>query len=312
MALGADRSAQPARQRGLALLMVLLIVSLLVVLVLEVSAQARLNLRRVENSRESARAYYIALSGIEGAKLLLGEDLATSRSDHLQESWARPLGPYPVGDGQVSVRIVSADGRLNLNNLVRRDGTVDEEFSGIVRALYRELNLNPDLVDAVIDWIDADEVATGAGGAESDYYSGLTSPYRSKNGRLDSLQELLAVRGFDEKILARVQPFVSVLPPPALLNVNTAPREVLAALNPGLDEGEVSAVVNARDGAPFETVQALLALPQLQRHPWPVKWLTTVSRYFYVTAAARLGRVSFSMPVLLDRVAQPMRVLASG
>jgi len=306
------RIAAPRKERGIAMVLVLAVTALLVALVVEGMAQARLGLRREENARDYTRAYYLAWAGIEAAGLLLARDRAESSIDHLQERWAQPLGPYPVGDGEVSVSIVSADGRLNLNDLIGRDGKLDEEFAAILRRLYERLGLQPELVDALVDWIDPDEVPTGSAGAESDYYSALPHPYRSKNTWLDSLQELPAVRGYDEKVLERLRPYVSALPPPTLLNVNTAPPEVLAALDPALSEAEVNAIVTVRSATPFATVDNLLALPVLQKYSLPKKWLTTVSRYFYVSSRARLGRFTYTLDQLLDRGAQPMRLLGSG
>ena len=61
-------------------------------------------------------------------------------------------------------------------------------------------NMTDDIANSIIDWVDPDNDAA-PGGAESDYYNGLTPPYNAKNGPLDSLEELLLVKGVTPQLL---------------------------------------------------------------------------------------------------------------
>src|SRR5207247_2554528 len=61
-------------------------------------------------------------------------------------------------------------------------------------------NMTPDIAAAIVDWVDAD-TQPRQGGAENEYYSGLTPPYRTRNGPLDSIDELLLVRGVTPQLL---------------------------------------------------------------------------------------------------------------
>jgi general secretion pathway protein K len=183
------------------------------------------------------------------------------------------------------------------------------EFVRLVRNLYQQFGIDPGLVDPLVDWLDADDSPSGALGAESAYYGALSPAYRCRNGPLDSLYELLAVRGYDAALLQRLRPFVTALPQGSLVNVNTAPPEVLAALQPALPRDVVSAIEAARKAAPFRTVRDLTGMEELRRHALPVKWLTTVSRYFHVTSGARWPGAAVSEETVLDRAASPMRVL---
>jgi general secretion pathway protein K len=309
-----DKGARrpPERERGVALVLALLMTALLVVLAVEVSGGARINLRRVENTTTVLRGHELAQAGIEAAKVMLANDLAKGSVDSLQEPWAQPWGPYPMGDGEVAVHIEDANGRLNLNNLVGERGTPDPEFVGIVRNLYRELEVDPGLVNPLVDWLDPDDLPSGPLGAESAYYEKLSPPYRAKNGPMDSLQELLSVRGYDRDLLQRLAPYVAALPRGTLLNVNTAPPEVLLALRADLPRGVVDAIETARNATPFRTVQDLTGMQELREYALPVKWLTTVSRYFLVTSTARLPGAVLTEKVVLDRAASPMGVLERG
>ena len=97
-----------------------------------------------------------------------------------------------------------------------------------------------DLVNAIKDWIDADSEVTGTG-AENAYYQGLGKSYTARNGPMESIDELLLVRGVTRELfygtperpgLAR---FLTVYGE-GKININTAPKEVLQALAPAITE----------------------------------------------------------------------------
>ena len=97
-----------------------------------------------------------------------------------------------------------------------------------------------DILNAVKDWIDADSVVT-ANGAENAYYQGLGKSTTVRNGPMESIDELLLVRGISRELyrgtperpgLAR---FLTVYGEGSI-NINTAPKEVLRALAPSITE----------------------------------------------------------------------------
>lgn len=87
--------------------------------------------------------------------------------------------------------------RLNLNTLVK----VDTMQPGAGRQMLMALpQMTEDVADAILDWLDADSEAREQG-AEADHYSGLNPPYAPKNGPLDTVEELLLVRGVTPQML---------------------------------------------------------------------------------------------------------------
>ncbi|MCK4343273.1 MAG: general secretion pathway protein GspK [Phycisphaerae bacterium] len=87
-------------------------------------------------------------------------------------------------------------GKLNLN------AASEDEITWLLDSVLLDLGIqnSPELVDALLDWLDADEDMR-PNGAESDYYEQLEPGYYAKNGRLDTLEELLLVRGFTAAVL---------------------------------------------------------------------------------------------------------------
>ncbi len=87
-------------------------------------------------------------------------------------------------------------GKLNLNT------ASDEEIERLLTPLLMELQVEnaPELVAALLDWRDEDEDVR-PGGAENEYYTNLQPAYTTKNGRLDTLEELLEVKGWTAAML---------------------------------------------------------------------------------------------------------------
>jgi len=87
--------------------------------------------------------------------------------------------------------------RLNLNALVLADKYATNGGRQLLMALP---GMTEETADAIMDWIDADDEARESG-AEIDYYSTLDPPYATKNGPLETVEELLLVRGVTPELL---------------------------------------------------------------------------------------------------------------
>jgi hypothetical protein len=114
-------------------------------------------------------------------------------------------GPLVSRDGQwhqvelwgapVMVRVTDEGGKIPINF---GDGEYDSKLYPLLVHVLGNMNVPSDtasaIADAIIDWEDDDDEHR-VNGAESDYYMGLPTPYPAKNKRLDSLEELLFVKG---------------------------------------------------------------------------------------------------------------------
>ena len=240
--------------RGVALLIVLLVIALLTVVVVEFTYSAQVETHVALSGRNALQAYYLARSGVNIAEAILIRDAELGPADGELDLWAQPLPPLPVGDGTAAIRIRDEARALNLNAIVSA-GFVREERRQIFERLFDVLGIDRRILAAIVDWIDPDEEPWSTPlGAEQPYYLGLTPPIRIRNGPLLTFRELLLVRGMTPTVLDRLDGFVTVLPPGLLrVNVNTAAPEVLYALSAGLsaDPGVVDRLVAARREAPF-------------------------------------------------------------
>jgi type II secretory pathway component PulK len=101
-----------------------------------------------------------------------------------------------AGEGRYIPRpgVTDESGKLNLNSMF----ALDDTGQALYDALLTLPNMTPEVADSIVDWIDPDSEPRDAG-AESDSYAGLG--YQCKNGPLQSLEELLLVRGVTPQLL---------------------------------------------------------------------------------------------------------------
>jgi competence ComEA-like helix-hairpin-helix protein len=194
------------RAQGSVLIGVLWCLVLLSLVVIGVLHSARMDLLVVKNYGDRIQAHYLAVAGIEKAKALLYQDArersrsARNHSGGLFDS-AEQFRDIRLGRGEFRVfhrgrpdegggvlyGVSDEESRLNVNN-----ASADE--------LGKLNEMTPDIVAAITDWRDQDN-AVSPGGAEAEYYLSLQPPYQPRNGSLQTIRELLMVRGISPQLL---------------------------------------------------------------------------------------------------------------
>jgi len=292
-------STFPARQRGVAVILALLIVMLATMLAVYMAQQQDLWQQQVENQFNWVQARSVGGAAIDWARAVLADDAATSNYDYPGEMWTKQLPAADVENGQVAGVIEDRQGLFNLNNLVRNGVTSPADVVRFQRLLAL-LGLPGDLAVSLADWMDADSEAQYPGGAEDAYYPSLPQPYRAANRPLIELDELLLVRGYDAATLDRLRPYVTVLPQQTPINVNFAPPEVLAATIDGLSITAARSLVQQRTAQPFRTLAEFNS--HLPAQMQVADTLATVSsQYFMVKGYASFGKSQIVMEALLQR-----------
>lgn len=243
-----------ADERGVALLLALLVLALLVALILEFDAEARREYREAAAFRDNFKASMLTRAAVQAARAVLQQDFLRDRQtgamfDGPMDLWAMPIKNYAIGDGFLSAQIEDERGKLNLNDLAIESGDELKRKARIFRfkRLFEFVQIPPDLVDAIIDWVDRNEVPEPTG-AESLYYQSQRPPYRAANAPLETLGDLRLVKGFTPEIVDRLSRYVTVYPPEgeALLNLNTADPLVIQALDPAITQTMAMEIVQGR------------------------------------------------------------------
>jgi hypothetical protein len=131
-----------SRQRGVALITALLVVSLVTVIAVAMATRQHIDVRLTGNLVHGEQAYAYALAAESWARVILRRDDIQSDHDSLDEDWATALPPIAVEGGQVSGKIEDLQGRFNINNLVMPDGKVSEADVAYFRRLLEIRNWN--------------------------------------------------------------------------------------------------------------------------------------------------------------------------
>lgn len=241
-------------ERGVALIITLIVIAVAATLALEFAHLTRLDAGMARNLKDGLKAYYLANSGISWAQAWLEKDGRTTEYDGLGEEWARGQEPVSLDGGQFSFSIEDEERKLNLNYLLK-DGKVDEARHGQLARLIELLELDVEIAASIVDWIDADDEAR-PGGAEKDYYQGLERPYSPKNGPFATLEELKLVKGITSDVFEKLRPYLTVNSG-GKVNINTAGKLILMSLSKDMDAGMAEDIISYRERSPFSKTSEL-------------------------------------------------------
>lgn len=248
-------------ERGMALILALLVLTLLVALILEFDADARREYREAAAFRDQFKVTTLTRAGVEATRAVLLQDAKIDKQagrpfDALTDLWATPITNYQIGDGLLTAQIEDERGKLNLNELAGlSDPVARTKTMTRFKRFFELVQINPDLVDAIVDWVDADEVPEPTG-AESTYYQSLRPAYRAANAPFQTVSELYLIKGMTDEIVQRLLPYVTVYPAETdgKVNLNTANPIVIQTLDPRITQSMALEIVQGR---PYRTPQDL-------------------------------------------------------
>ena len=275
------RFARSRQQSGIALIIVLLVITVLAILAGGFAYSMKVETKLARNSNHDPELEWIGRSGVEAAKYVLSLEAQGpgGQLDYLNSVWAGgtgldtnnmaaqfPLDNYELAPGRsFSVKITDLDRKFNIN-MANQD---------ILRQALMLVGVDPSaqsvIIDSVLDWRDPNDDA-GTSGAESSHYQALNPPYFAKNGPIDDISELLRINGvtpamfwgsspqgmvsripqamrsrFDEPTYAvGLRDLFTALSSRAM-NVNTASAIQLQILPP-IDENVAQAIISRRAG----------------------------------------------------------------
>ena len=243
-------------EKGFALVLTLIVTALMVAVLVEMVHQVSVDVSLSRGYRDGQQASLLAESGVTGGTKLLQLALQGKEFTALSDLWA---APFKLDDetGSIEVSIVEENGRICINDLVQPNGEFEPFTAAALKRLGKGLKIPEELWNALADWIDSDG-SPRSGGAETPYYQTLKPPYAARNARLSTIAELSLVRGGTPEGIAALRPFVTIHAaqpgaPFSQVNINTASKEVLSALDEGVDNRMAERILEERRLKPFNT-----------------------------------------------------------
>ncbi|MBT1070725.1 type II secretion system minor pseudopilin GspK [Pelotalea chapellei] len=251
-------------EKGFALVLTLVITALMVAVTSDLVYQAYVDISLSRGFRDGQQASLLAESGVIGGTKLLQLALSNQEYSSLSDAWA---APQKMDDetGTIEVSISDESGKINLNGLISPNGEFEPFTLSALKRLGARLEIPDEAWSALADWLDSND-QTRSGGAETPYYAALKIPYKARNGALVSVAELTLIKGFTPALVAKLRPFVTTHAgqpnaPFSQVNINTAPKEVIAALDERIDDRLAERIMEERRLNPFKNTGELSRVP---------------------------------------------------
>lgn len=294
----------PRRQRGAALLMAMVIVTLVATLSASMVWQQWRAVQVESAERVRVQATWVLNGALDWARLILREDGRSGETvDHLGEPWAIPLAEARLStflatdanstdedapEAFLSGKVEDAASRYNLRSVLASDGEIVPEQLLALKRLCENAGLPVALADGLAQALRQAFLATLS--LQSDDPAILQKlggeAQRQKAPLMPQTFDQLVWLGLDAATLERLRPYLTLLPGDTRVNVNTAPKEVIAAVVDGLDLARAARLVQARQRNPFKNTDELRTV--LGAGAWNFGNLAVNSDYFEIRGRLRL------------------------
>ena len=274
------------RQRGLALLLAILVVVMVSAVAVSILHEEKYALRKTSHILLMDRAGLYAYGLEDWARLFLREDREDSETDSLDEDWAIGIPGLPIEGGYLSGFIEDEQSRFNLNSVLESELQVER-----LRRLCRRLEVDDIFIPALMDWIDEDFDIRYPDGMEENY-----DTYRVANREMADTSELLLVHNVTAEMYAKLEPYITALPATTTININTMSEAVYESL--GEEVGSASKFIEERNEDPYSSIEDFIERLQL---PIEVEGLSVSTNYFRARGQVVQGEQVFNLSSLIYR-----------
>ena len=288
-------SASIFNQKGSAIIITVLIVTILVALVVEFAYEVYIDTAALSNWTNAQKASLIAKSG----QTLRFKYIDMIKNDKILSEFEFPVERDLGPNTQLTIKIEDENAKFNINSIIfEKNGKTNERNLECLKRLFKYLNINPRLVLTIADWIDPN----------NEPREGLSdSEVNVKNTYLLTVDELTLIPGVDKNIYDKLIPFVTVHGN-SLININTAKLPLLLSLHEDMSEPLAQRIINYRETTPFENpadivkVQGMQTIGQTLQ--CDLKWgciITTKNSSFKIVSKATVNEITRVIESVVDR-----------
>lgn len=294
------QTSRLANERGVALIVVILTISIIVALTIQLNRDMRTQMVDASNLSDQTRLRYVAESGIYAAQALLLAD--KNNFDALSEDWAHTemaslKSEEFFENASFKLAIEDEGGKININRLAV--GKNREMLLLLLTGPYFRLKEDAagEILDAVKDWIDGDHDTTGMGDEE-----------HAKNGALDCIEELLMIKGISREIFYGSEGIYGLsrcltVFGDGKININTAPLPVLLALSAQMTREAVEALDAYRRDEKNSVAEPnwYNRVPEASGLNVPAESITVKSDIFQIVSVGVQGRMTRQIKATVSR-----------
>ncbi|UIP27826.1 type II secretion system minor pseudopilin GspK [Photobacterium sp. TLY01] len=308
-----------ARQKGVALIVALLLLAMMTLLAVQMTDRLQLNFYRVENQVFNQQAYWYSQGMEQLAKVAIEQSLADSDTVNLSQVWATEGQSYPLDNGEVQGNIYDLQACYNLNALSGQAPEQDRSQKPFrvrfLQALLEEAGAESYeaevAADSVWEYVDPDEAVYSAYGAGDSSYEGFSPAYLPPRNLMADVTEFRAVNGVSATMYQQARPLLCALPSTDLLiNVNTIQPAQAALLvgvfSPELSLEDARQLIENRPYDGWQDVDAFLAEGAINRLTEAARkqaksYLAVKSDFFELDAEVTVDRARLRILALLKR-----------
>ncbi len=274
-------------EKGMALIITLLITAILVAVITEVVYTVHTHAMITESFKDGERAAMLAEGGVRLATMGINEVMKGKIYTALSPDETQQV--VPEGDGVLTIRIEDEEGKFPVNSIVFANGETNADRYAAYSRLLDGAGFSDGLADTLADWIDINDEPRAKGAETYDYYMKLSPPYTAKNAPLDSIDEMMLVKGYTPQVYGKLSPFVTVYSD-GMININSAPKEVLMALSGDITGEMADKVIDYRGKNPFQNTADIRKVSGFETIGFSLQDKTTVrSSVFRIFSRAAVG-----------------------
>lgn len=271
-------------------MMAMLVVAIVAIVLTGIFHRQSIMVRNLDNAVASSQVRWLMAGAVDWVRVILREDARASATDHLGEPWAVPLAQTRLNDDErdpawLSGAIEDGQSRFNLRNLVGPQAPVESEVTVLARLLAIG-GENEMLAEQIAQ-------ALQVRYADANNTSQRLLPATVEDLNLDNAQSLEAI--------AKIRPYITLLPVPTPVNANTAPPEVLAARFDDLSLVDAQRLAASRDRASFKDLTDVLSRLGDVSLTTPSGSVVVASRFFFLDGSIEYRRARLHERALLRR-----------
>lgn len=295
-----------SEQRGVVIIVALFIVAITAMMAYVMILRAERDTRRVSLLLHNVQAELYAEGSLAWARDTLKNNWENKQPKQLVDRIPINAKPSTMNGYVITSKIEDTQSYFNMNEVVNKNG--EATFKRLLALLAPKMRVEEreQLTQAIIDW----ETPGGRSSAFKQYYLELPTPYRAAHRPLFLVSEMRLIKGMTPVILNALKPYVTALPSPALINVQTASVPVLMSISPAMTSDAAKALVKLREATPIISKEQFANLDLVKNfHLEQTENITFVSDYFLLVTEIKIDTQDMFYYSLLQRVVKDNKAL---